>query len=225
MAGRIYLVGSIKGGAGKTTLAANLAVYAAQAGGDVLLVDTDPGQRSAAHWAARRAEDAPELKRIDCIELTQEHTMRHAVSSLASRYRTVIIDTGAIDGPALRACALLAHCLVYPLQPDGIDLWALPALEDVVVEATRRGNTALQTHLVLNRVLSQAAHRVQADVTEWMGEHVPRLPCARVSVLQARAAYGRAIGRGLAVSELRGRAHDAKAAAEFETCYFEVFTP
>ena len=45
--GQILVVGGIKGGIGKSTVAANLAVLAARAGPDVLLIDADPQETTA----------------------------------------------------------------------------------------------------------------------------------------------------------------------------------
>jgi chromosome partitioning protein len=51
----ILVVGNIKGGVGKTLLAANIAAVLAQRGDDVLLIDGDE-QASAATFAQFRAE-------------------------------------------------------------------------------------------------------------------------------------------------------------------------
>ena len=52
---KTILVASSKGGAGKTTLATNLAAYFALDGKRTVLVDVDP-QHSSTRWAERRAE-------------------------------------------------------------------------------------------------------------------------------------------------------------------------
>jgi chromosome partitioning protein len=53
---RILTIASQKGGAGKTTLAAHLAVEAERAGaGPVAIVDTDPQGSLAAWWNSREA--------------------------------------------------------------------------------------------------------------------------------------------------------------------------
>ena len=62
----IILIGSQKGGPGKTTIAVNLAVEFARQGKDVVLVDAD-SQRSAARWHADREEQG-HTPRIACVE-------------------------------------------------------------------------------------------------------------------------------------------------------------
>ena len=51
----ILAIGNIKGGVGKSTLTANIAVALAQSGADVLVIDGDE-QASAATFAAIRSE-------------------------------------------------------------------------------------------------------------------------------------------------------------------------
>lgn len=61
---RVIAVASQKGGSGKTTIAAHLAVRADMVGqGPVVLIDTDP-QGSLAEWWRARAEDTPQLASV-----------------------------------------------------------------------------------------------------------------------------------------------------------------
>lgn len=66
---KILVLASQKGGAGKTTLAAHLAVAAEQAGaGPAVLLDTDP-QGSLSAWWNSREDDTPALAAASLAEL------------------------------------------------------------------------------------------------------------------------------------------------------------
>ena len=66
---RVIVVACQKGGAGKTTVAAHLAVQACRAGhGPAVLVDTDP-QGSLGEWRSARKGDAPALATADLADL------------------------------------------------------------------------------------------------------------------------------------------------------------
>ena len=58
----IILIGSKKGGVGKSTLATNIAAFLITKGKDVVLVDSDR-QSTSANWAHDRSEsDRPQLE-------------------------------------------------------------------------------------------------------------------------------------------------------------------
>ena len=69
---KTVVITSQKGGSGKTTVAAHLAVAAAQSGhGSAVLIDTDPQQTLATWWKVREAE-APKLAPVTVRDLTSE---------------------------------------------------------------------------------------------------------------------------------------------------------
>ena len=66
---RIIALASQKGGSGKTTIAAHLAVQAGRVGeGPAVLVDTDP-QGSLGEWWRERKDDTPALATVKLDEL------------------------------------------------------------------------------------------------------------------------------------------------------------
>jgi len=217
MAGRVIVIGNEKGGCGKTTISVNLVAMGARERHDVLLVDADPGQQSAARWAARRRDMHPEAAPVPCVSLTGRIDAQ--VEDLRARYGLIVVDTGAEDSPELRSAALVADTLVVPLQAEALDLWTLPTVEAIFrrVQAVQRD---LRVVIALNRVAHQIAGQAPEDVRGWMAENVPSLNYVAMATIIGRAAYGRAISEGLAVHE--AVRPDPKAVSEIVRLFQEV---
>src|SRR3954470_14768643 len=108
--GKILVVGGIKGGIGKSTLAANLAVLAARAGPDVLLIDADP-QETTATWAAARADQPGELAPVTTVTIIGKQ-IRDELKRLTGKYQTILIDAGARDTTTQRAALSVADLVL-----------------------------------------------------------------------------------------------------------------
>src|SRR3954470_22035641 len=78
---KIIAVVSQKGGAGKTTIATNLAVLAERAGYPTVLFDLDP-QATAAKWGDKRAGTPPDVVAAQAVRLGR---LLEEVSQLASK--------------------------------------------------------------------------------------------------------------------------------------------
>lgn len=210
MAGTIIVVGNEKGGCGKTTISTHVAAHCASLGRHTVLVDADPGQQSAARWASRRRELHPDAPEVQHVTLTGRN-IRAALDGLAREHDLLVVDTGAEDSPEMRAAATLASALIIPLQPEPLDLWALPTVAKAYIEA-RRHNPGLRAIVALNRIAHQNSNSAPAETRAWIEENLPILPVEAIIPLVNRAAYGRAIGAGLTVSE--APKPDSKATAE-----------
>jgi len=124
------VVGNVKGGAGKSTTAVQLALHAAAVGQRTLLVDADPG-RSALSWASRAPDWPHEL-----VPVIAHHSpdLPRRLPGLAAGYELVVIDTphdpsgSAQVGPMLAAGLAVADLLVVPTSPAPADLDRLPDL-------------------------------------------------------------------------------------------------
>src|SRR4051812_50092974 len=88
----IIVVGGIKGGSGKTTVATNLAVMRSADGHDVLLIDADD-QETASDFTILRNERIPAGAGYTSIKLTGP-AVRTETLRLADKYDDIIIDTG-----------------------------------------------------------------------------------------------------------------------------------
>ena len=66
---------SYKGGAGKTTVCQNLAVYFAHNGKNVCVIDAD-GSGATARWSAARETSDGDLPRITVVPITEDGSLR-----------------------------------------------------------------------------------------------------------------------------------------------------
>jgi chromosome partitioning protein len=107
-----------KGGTGKTTLAASLAVAAQEAGEQVYCIDMDP-QGSLYGWGQQREAEGPGVDRAGPEQLTA------ALGTLAkARYTLVIIDTAGVDSAATAAAMRAADLALIPTRPSLLDIRA-----------------------------------------------------------------------------------------------------
>lgn len=209
----IIVLGGIKGGSGKTTLATNLAVMRANHT-DVLLVDTDE-QESATIFTTIRKRDNPELPQYTSIILRDDQ-VRRELSRMQEKYDDIIIDTGGRDTRSQRAGLSVADLLLLPFNPRSLDIWTIENVEHLLKEMWTI-NPDLKAASVLNR--ADPVGSDNADSRDILAD-VTGIPFTNV-ILVNRKAYGRAVAQGLAVTECRPADH--KAHQEVLALYKYVF--
>jgi chromosome partitioning protein len=117
-----------KGGSGKSTTAASVAVAAFERGRRVFVLELDR-QGTLSDWTeSRKAEAGPDFERIDAASLDK------AISTLAdSGYELVVIDTPGIDSPAANAAMRVADLCLIPCRPTATDLrGCLPTVQSMM---------------------------------------------------------------------------------------------
>lgn len=104
----IILIGSQKGGCGKSTLTINIAAALAKLNKDVIIVDADI-QSTSSRWAADRNENLP---KVHCVQ--KYENMKNTLLDLNQRYKFVIVDVAGKDSKELRTGMIVANILLIP---------------------------------------------------------------------------------------------------------------
>ena len=127
---KTVVIASQKGGSGKTTVAAHLAVAAEQSGhGSAVLIDTDPQQTLATWWKVREAE-APKLAPVTVRELPAKLATLREMG-----FAWCFIDTPPALTEQNRQVLGLADIVLVPARPSPNDLWSLGATLDLVKQS------------------------------------------------------------------------------------------
>ncbi len=212
--GTIAIIGSNKGGCGKTTTATNLAVALAKRGGEVCLVDADP-QRSASRWYAER-EAANLEPTITLIE--KRDNISSTLRTLSEKFDYVIVDVAGRNSRELITGATVAHVIIAPHQCSQLDLDTLGELQEQVIRV-RDLNPDLRVLAYHSMASTNAAVR-ETERREFL-EYLAEFPeiAALNSVGFYRKTYKDMIPAGKSVLE----GDNAQAAAEVEALAKEVF--
>ncbi len=193
MPARIVTIAQQKGGAGKTTMAAQLAVTYARAGKRVGLIDIDPQGSLATWYEVRKA-----LVDGDGAGIVFMQASGWRLSTELDRMKRDV-DLILVDSPPhaetdVRIAVRAADLIMVPMQPSPMDLWATQPTLDM---AKKEKSTAL---VVFNRTppkgkLVDAVRRkiIEAD-----------MPVA-ATVLGNRVAFAASMMEGKGVAESNPR--------------------
>lgn len=185
--GHIVTFAQQKGGAGKTTIAAQLAAHWTGAGRRVALVDLDP-QASLTRWA--RLRDDPDLTRVE----TRDYRAAGDLRTAARGHDLVLVDCPGAASSLLDNAIGASDLIVVPCQPSVMDVWAT---ESILAAAARLRTPA---RIVFNRMPPRPG--TLADVQEALG---PAGEAVLTAALGNRVAFSRAMTAGRAAAEIARR--------------------
>lgn len=177
-----------KGGSGKTTIAASLAVAAAEAGETVIALDLDP-QGSLLAWGNDRDGDTPAVDQIDAERLAR---LPELLSSLEKAGMSlVILDCPGIASTASNLAMKAADLCLLPARPTLMDIRASKATVQTLMGLAR------PFAFVLNQCPPQRNSGRATDAAE--GLHL--MGSLAAPMLGIRADYQDAMAAGQGVTE------------------------
>lgn len=145
---KIITVGNTKGGAGKSTLATNLATEAVRRSKSVALIDADVQASSMAFRAIRGCDDL--------IAMAVTTPTLHKDLPKMNGYDLLVVDAGGRDSTVFRSAIMAADLLLIPVLPSVYDVWGASDTIDLLREA-RVYRDNLEAKIVLNQVIKDRA--------------------------------------------------------------------
>lgn len=184
----------VKGGAGRSTIATNLAaVFSTKL--KIALVDCDMPQGTSASWfATRKAEDRADNLTIATVKDHQD--LVDTVKHLKADHDLIVIDAPPRIAEVTRAILILSDLNLIPLGASAAEIWATSDLLDTIQEAKQYREqidarvlwTRFRNHTRSARELSDAV-KDELQLSEMETR------------LGYRVAYSEALARGLGVHE------------------------
>ena len=194
----ITVIGSLKGGSGKSTLTFNLAVWLEMADAEVLVIDADP-QATLSDVSEVRTEEGyePFLTLKDASALSKK---------ALKGYDEVLVDVGTSDIESMKLALTLADRVVIPVPPSQADIWSTQRFVHLVKSIERP-----QPVEILGFINRGDTHHAVRETNEAAAALVS-LPDIRFLKprLSQRTVFRRSFSEGLAVFELDPRGKGAK---------------
>lgn len=184
----VVLIANPKGGAGKSTLATNVAGYFANQGHAVMLGDVDR-QQSARLWLSLRPAPLAPIQGWDAEN--DEGLLRPPKGTT----HAVLDSPAGLHGKRLKQVLALADVVLVPLQPSLFDIYATSDFVQRLRERTE-GKAGKRVALVGMRVGGRTL------AAEQLREFVTRLDVPVVAELRDTQNYVQLAARGLTVFDV-----------------------
>ncbi|MEO5370459.1 MAG: AAA family ATPase [Magnetococcus sp. DMHC-1] len=209
----ITVIGNLKGGCGKSTMAFNLAVWLASQGRDVVAFDLDPQATLSDVVEVRQDENVkPEIRVFRPDSDPAKVFKQHAGGE-------IIVDVGASNLWAMRQAIAMADRILIPVPPSQADVWSTQRFLNIVHETVQNKETKGKSKkkpkgpailIFVNRADTHPGLRESEETVTALSalegvELLEHRICQRTS-------YRRSFSEGRAVFELPG---DVKSAQEF----------
>jgi chromosome partitioning protein len=148
---RVLVAATAKGGAGKSTTVACLAVHWREAGRRVALLDADPN-RTLTRWHAKGSA----LSRMSLRTVLDEHEIVGEIGELAHDHDLVLVDCAGFGNQAMVFAIGAADLVVIPAMTDEANLFEAARTHKLVASAAQATRRTIAAHTLLCRVKRSA---------------------------------------------------------------------
>lgn len=200
------VIGSTKGGSGKTTLATNLSIAFATMNYKTLLVDADE-QASSISWFLSR-ENNNLLQAVTMIE-----PALHKRIPTISGIDIIVVDVGGKDTEVLRSAIAAANLFLLPISASVYDAWAA---EDTIkiLEAAQKVGAKFIPRIILNQAVANTI-MLRDTLSSLDNMNIPQ--CS--TIIHQRQSFKNSAPAGKSVIETEPR---GKAAQEIKALALEL---
>jgi chromosome partitioning protein len=202
----ITLVGSFKGGSGKSTVTFNLGVWLSVAGKNVIAYDLDP---------QCTLSDVAEVRKEEGFKPPLTVSTR-APAKWHSDVDEILIDVGTADMKAMKKALSISERVLLPVGPSQADIWS--AQRFLYLIASLQRDKPLPIMAFINRADTNPGIR-ESDEAAQVLQTLPGIQVLTQRLCQ-RTAYRRSFSEGMGVFELEA---NSKAADEFSQFAAQVY--
>lgn len=204
----------VKGGAGRSTLATNLAGELAKIGRTVL-IDGDMPQGTSASWYAIRQQAGMVGNLIDNLSADTAADHRELIAKTEQHAKDA--DYIVLDGPPriaemTRAILMLSDLCLVPVGASVAEIWATADVLEIIEQARKVRRIDARMIWTRHRSYTKLAKELSEQAKNELG-----LPVLKTA-LGLRVAYPEALGAGLTVAET----HDLNAKDEIRSLLAEI---
>jgi chromosome partitioning protein len=208
----ILMIGSQKGGCGKSTMTVNLCAQLVQQQYDVVLVDADR-QSTASNWIMDRTENKTNPAIVHCVQ--KYENIGATLVDLNKRYQYIVVDAAGRDSRELRTGMIVADILIIPFRPSQPDLDTLEKMQEIIIQA-KDINPKLKVYGLLTMAPTNPVINEKNEAIDYLTDY-PEIKLLKTTIYD-RKIYRDAMTEGLGVIEMQNK----KAKKEIEDLIEEI---
>lgn len=198
---KVISVVNTKGGAGKSTIAVNLAIELANQGKRVIIFDTDGNQKSSFVAIEERNKNS-KLNEVAVVPIPSASIYRDVQKYESFDY--VVMDAGAGDTRIVRAVIASAHfgILLIPVKTSGFDVWGTEDTLKIVRDCRETGIELPNVYIVFNQMPIAKNSRIAIEAKEAVGQLSQQFEVRTLeNVIHDRIIFKECTTNGMSASE------------------------